>query len=313
MVSTTRDPVTSCRVPILQRVLGAALALAWLAGCQAPPADQPATQPGHDSKTADVSLPASFGDGWQRTGKPRVFAGGDLFNHINGGAELFMELGFARVQVARYARDDAELGLEIYEMKTPAAARALFYHFRGRGKPAANVPGRTVGNDYQVILQKGRFFVQVSNFSGRPAYTEALAALASAVWPSLPPDEPVALLDGLPLANRVARSARIIRGPVGLQALYPLGEGDVLQLKGEHFGVAADYDDPAGGTTTLLVVTYDDVATARAAFAHLCTNLDPYMELVTQTDRLLTFRDYEGRLATVTQRGRMCELRVQQP
>ena len=40
-----------------------------------------------------------FVAGWKRAEKPKVFAKKELFNYIDGGAELFLELGFENLVV----------------------------------------------------------------------------------------------------------------------------------------------------------------------------------------------------------------------
>lgn len=240
-------------------------------------------------------FPAAFADGWAQADAVRVYAGSDLFNHIDGAAELFVELGFARAGAVRYTRESAQLGLEVYEMTSPTAARALFYYYRGRGQAAEGVAGRNVGNAYQVLVQQGRYFVQVNNFTGDATLAAAVRTLANEVQRMLPADEPVALLDLLPTEKRIAGSERIIRGPVGLQSVCELGAGDVLQLQGATFGVAADYPLPTGETQTVLVVPYANDTAANAAFTHFTTHLDPYLKVLTLTPTRLEFRDAEGR------------------
>ncbi len=258
-------------------------------------------------------LPQTCGHGWERAAPPHVFVGPDLFNHINGAAELFVELGFRRVRVAEYQRDGHELDLDLYEMTSPTAARALFYHFRGRGQPAANVPGRNVGNAYQVILQKGPCFVQVSNATGSAELVPAMATLAAEIWHRLPTDQPIPLLDRLPATDRIANTARIIRGPVGLDALFPLGQGDVLKLGGRTFAVAADYQTPRDETYTLLIVPYDSPAAARAALDHLRMNLDAYYQIITDERRRLVFRDLDDRFGIVTRKDHVLALKLAAP
>jgi len=180
-------------------------------------------------------------------------------------------------------------------MTSATAARGLFCYYRGKGQPAAGVAGRNVGNAYQVLVQQGRYFVQVNNFTGDPTLEPAVRVLANDVQRLLPADAPVALLDLLPTEKRIAGSERIVRGPVGMQSVCELGAGDVLQLRGETFGVAADYTLPTSATQTVLVVPYASEAAAREAFGHFTAHLDPYLEVLSRTSTRLAFRDAEGR------------------
>jgi hypothetical protein len=289
------------------------LAAAALAGCRGPAPPRQATTkppPVEDRSPPERGGPAEFGAGWKRAAPPRVFEGADLFNHIDGAAELFLELGFRRVVVERYRRAGAELRLDLYEMEDPAGARGLYYHFRGPGEAVPGVAGRNVGNRYQIIMQKGRYFAQVNNFHGDEDRIADMVALANRVWAALPDDEAIEILKLLPDAERVAGSEVIIRGVYTLQTLYTLGAGDVLRLAGQTYGVAADYHAPNGSTFTRLIVPYRDATSARAAYDHLVANLDPHLELLEQDESTIVFRDRDGEYGVATLAGHVLELRL---
>ncbi|MCX6560264.1 MAG: hypothetical protein NTZ26_07090, partial [Candidatus Aminicenantes bacterium] len=59
-----------------------------------------------------------FAPGWAKAGPLRTFTGQDLFNQIDGGAELFLEFGFARMRLQAFARGKSELTLNAYEMES---------------------------------------------------------------------------------------------------------------------------------------------------------------------------------------------------
>ena len=75
---------------------------------------------------AIVVPPDSFAPGWKKSGALREFPGSRLFDHIDGGAELFLEFGFKRLCLQRYEKGKDVLALEIYEMESPEAALGLY-------------------------------------------------------------------------------------------------------------------------------------------------------------------------------------------
>ena len=87
--------------PIIQRCASVGLAF-LLVGL--PAAAQTA-------KNESAIPPATFAPGWAAAGALRTFSGQDLFNQIDGGAELFLEFGFANLRLQAYARDKSELTL----------------------------------------------------------------------------------------------------------------------------------------------------------------------------------------------------------
>jgi hypothetical protein len=249
-------------------------------------------------------------EGWTPAAPPRRFVGADLFNHINGAAEVFLELGFRRVWVQSYDRDNTSLDLQIYEMESPAAARAMFLRLRGKGTAAPGVTGRNVGNRYQITAQQSRFFVQVNNPEGNEGDTPAMAELANRTLQSLPADEEVSILAILPNEGKVPGSEAIVRGPYTLQSICTLGEGDVLHMKGQVFGAAADYETKADGRFTRLVIPYPDADAARAAFANLQGHLDPELRPVRHDERSIVFQDYRNQFGIVAIRQNTIDIRV---
>jgi len=249
-------------------------------------------------------------EGWVSAAPPRRFVGADLFNHIDGAAEVFLELGFRRVLVQGFDRGENTIDVLIYEMQDAPAARAMFLRLRGKGTGVPGVSGRNVGNRYQITAQQSRFFVQVNNPAGNEIDTPAMAELANRTLRSLPADEEVGILAVLREEGKVPGSEAIVRGPYTLQSICTLGEGDVLQMHGQVSGVAADYETKAAGRFTRLVIPYPDADAARAAFAILRSHLDPELRPVRQGERSIVFQDYRNQFGDAALRENTIEIRV---
>ena len=68
---------------------------------------------------ADIIPPKdNFVKGWVKSGQTLRFTKNDLYGHINGGAELFLEFGFNELLVQRYEKGGEEITLEIYILWT---------------------------------------------------------------------------------------------------------------------------------------------------------------------------------------------------
>jgi hypothetical protein len=137
-----------------------------------------------------------------------------------------------------------------------------------------------------------------------------LVKTAAEIVFKLPADAPVPALDALPKAGLVAGSERILRGGFGLQAIYTLGDGDMLQLGGTITAVAGEYKDAALGPHARIVADYPTPAQAAAVLKHIRASLDSYLQLVTMTDARLVFQDYEKKFGVVTATGRRLEVVV---
>ena len=250
-----------------------------------------------------------FSGAWKKNGPMKVFRSEDLYGHINGGAEAFLELGFDQLTVQKYRDGANELAIEIYRMTDPTAARAIYLARCGKETPDPALKERHTASRQQILLQRNRYYLVLYNTAGGAANAPMLVKAAQAIVPTLPADAPVPALALLPPAGLVPGSARIIRGPVGLQALYTLGDGDILQLGGKITAAAGDYKD-AAGANTLIVVDYLSPAAATAAFKHLKANLDTYLKPASATDSRLVFQDYEKKFGVASVNGKRLEIRL---
>ena len=247
--------------------------------------------------------------GWKTSGKPRTFISQDLFNHIDGGAELFLEFGFARLRVQAYTDGASELSAAVYEMESATSALGIYLMKMGKETPFADVAARNSSETAQLNIVKGRYFVQIDNFDEKPAPRAAAVALANAVLALIPEEKPEPVLDLLPAGKRVAASERLVRGPYGLQPYYTFGEGDILRLGGRIFAALAEYEAADGSRFTRLIVPCADAAAAAAALENLGANLDPYLKRLETKPGRLAFIDFEKKYGAAELRGNILDIR----
>jgi len=252
---------------------------------------------------------ATFAPGWASAGALRTFTGQDLFNQIDGGAELFLEFGFANLRLQAYMRDKAELTLGAYEMESAAAALGVYLMKMGRETPFPEIAARNSGEEAQVTIVKGRYFVQVDNLGDVPASKAEAAALANAFLAGVDAESGPTPLDALPSEGRVPGSERLIRGPYGLQPYFTFGEGDILSLGGRVFGALANFRRPDGAAFDRLIVPYPDAGASAAALAHLKANLDTYIKVTADRSDSFDFVDYRSMKGFVARSGAVLDIR----
>ena len=255
-----------------------------------------------------VLPPGGFLGAWERAGAPRVFSGTELYEHIDGGAELFYELGFERLTTQTYRSGDDEVGVELYRLADPEAALGIYLARCGREIPAAGLTDRHTAGRHQVLLVRERFFLVLDNLSGKPERATALVSFAHEIASRLPAGHGVDLLDLLPRAGRVPGSERLVRGPLGLEALIVLGEGDLLLLGGRVTAVAARYEATGdAGSHYLLLARYPDEQAAAHAFRNLAGRVDPELRVLASDAARLVLQDYSQRFAVVS----LCHTRIE--
>lgn len=251
----------------------------------------------------------SFASGWAKAGALRSFTGQDLFNQIDGGAELFLEFGFIKLRLQAYARGKAELTLNAYEMESAASALGIYLMKMGQETPYSEIAARNSSEEAQMTIFKGRWFVQVDNMGDEPAAKAEAVALANAFLAGVADEAAVSPLASLPGEDKVAGTERLIRGPYGLQPYFTFGGGDILSQGGKVFGALAEYRISGGVTFTRLIVRYPTPEAAAAALAYLRANLDSYLKVTAERPDGFDFMDFQSKKGSVVLKNAQLDLR----
>ena len=266
-----------------------------------------------EERNDDRMPPSGFLGAWERDGEGKEFPGSNLYVHIDGGAEIFLELGFETLSVQRYAHEKNGIALEIYQMTDHAAALGIYLMKCGTETPDPGFSERHTSGPYQVLFVKGKSYVKINNTEGTRAASDALLEFARYAEERIPGEvtggDPFAALPG---EGRIAGTERVIRGRFTLELIYTLGKGDVLLLKEKNVtAITADYTDEKGlEPYTLILAKYKSEGEAKEAFNNLSGNLDPYIEKTSSTGTALAFKGYSGKFGRVEVKGPRIEIKV---
>jgi hypothetical protein len=247
----------------------------------------------------ELNLPDQLDEKWIALKPVRHFNGEELYSHINGGAELFLEFGFENLSVCKYSDDKVSFDLEIYKMENFISALGIYLNKTGAESPIKEIPARNTANLYQIVITSGRYFIMVNNFSGDKDVYSSMISLSQQIVNQIDTEDDKDVFDLLPTQNIIEDSKIIFRGPFGLQSVYTFGKGDVLLLGGKIFGVGASYDLGLEKHITRLVIPYPDQIEAQNAFENLISNLDSYHEIVKKFDNHFVFKDFNQEYGSV--------------
>lgn len=260
---------------------------------------------------AEIRLPADdCVPGWKQAGQRVCYNGAELFDYIDGGAELFLEFGFERVVIQKYRNDNDEIAIEIYAMNDGEAALGIYLMCCGQETPVVGIGSRNSGDRHQFTVLHGRYMVRVNNFRGRAELMPVMVKLTQQLVSEPAADKKSALLDALPEAGLVAGSLRLLRGPVALQSIYTLGPGDILLQSNKLFAVSGDYRMPDGQTYTTILARYPGPEQALEAYRHVADNLDSYLQIVSHDKQRLVFVDYQQKYGRVEVRDRVLDIKL---
>ncbi|MGB7971590.1 MAG: DUF6599 family protein [Candidatus Deferrimicrobiaceae bacterium] len=189
---------------------------------------------------------------WTATEPPRTFGPNNLYEEIDGEAELFLPYGFRELTVGFLhpaGNEKAEVRLEIFRQATPRDAFGVFSQQRFPDQEVADVgAAKAIVSDTSLDFFQGFRFVRIraaSRSAGR-SDLESLGREVSALLPGTddPPPETEALrIPGLVDGSLVFHRRAIL----GYEVLAP--------------GYEAKYAMP-GTSATLLLITPEDAGPA---------------------------------------------------
>ncbi|MBN1223864.1 MAG: hypothetical protein JXB23_11500 [Candidatus Aminicenantes bacterium] len=254
-----------------------------------------------------------FVKGWMRHEQSRHFIKSNLFDYINGGADLFLEFGFEELTLQYYRNDQSEIGLEAYRMENAEAALGIYLMKKGKETPHPDVPARNSADRLQFTILKNNYFILVNNFDGKESLIPVMVVLAGKILAAIPEGTATGMLSVLPRKNLVEGSELLVRGPVSLQPIFTFGDGDILRMEGDVFGVVGDYKDRDGTAFTMIVIPYPDEEAAEAAYNHLIGNLDSYLKIVKKDETGFSFKDYKSEFGLVRRERNTLTIKIHLP
>jgi hypothetical protein len=201
---------------------------------------------------------------WESEGPWKSFCGRELFNHINGGAELYLTYEFKEVKVKKYtAYDGSFISLEIYNMGNSGDAYGIFSVERDDEEA-----GIGQGSEYgggMLRFWKGRYFVSITTTARenevRPEIFKLAQIVESAITKTGPPPP---IVKSVPVEN-LKGTSYFHRHQV-LNRKYYLSDENILLLDDNTESVLAEYHSPRG-SAYLLRVEYPHAEASQKAYS----------------------------------------------
>lgn len=246
-------------------------------------------------------LPAS-GDiaGWKLSGQPRNYRGDQLFEMINGGAGIYHEYGFRQVLSAEYADASGKsIGLEIYEMTSPASAYGIYTFKIGDNGKAMSIGQEAMLQDYYLNFWKGNLLVTVIGRDSEERTLQGVVELAKAV------DARITNTGERPdLANLLLREPlgfshpKYVRGPLGVMNSHLFEAVNISGFREGMIGVVEDCQ--------AFVFRFADKGECAEAFKRITSSLnnDPKFMNHTRNGHQYSMLGAEKEVVVINQLGR---------
>lgn len=167
--------------------------------------------------------------GWKLS-EEEHFPGQKLFDHINGGADIYYEYGFVQVHVGYYQKNDQEILVERYQMTDRMAAYGI--HSITRDITAPELPSPYYGRIYDFYLDciHGNDYIKIINYDTL-SHEERMMILKSLIPDPVGPRGLKEIFSILP-EKRIPGSEIIFRGALGVRNFCILGQEKIFDFGG---------------------------------------------------------------------------------
>lgn len=196
-----------------------------------------------ESAQYQLYLPDTI-EGWSLSDKPDIFTGDDLFQHINGGAEIYHEYGFNKVISGVYKNKDLKsINVEIYEMKNAEAAYGIYSFKTAKEGKLVDLNG-SPGNleDYYLNFVAGKFKITLVGFDSKKDTIAGILDIAKNISKILPKSNffMPEISNELKIVRIKPIHTKYIRGELALFNIYKFADLNLFNIKE---GVVGYYED----------------------------------------------------------------------
>ena len=219
-----------------------------------------------DTKESDLTqlLPLSM-TGWERTDDDRYYDEENLFNYINGGAELYISYGFNNVISRRYSKNgNSQIVVEIFDMVNSRNAYGVFTHVREEMDESYG-QGSQLYED-AILFWKSRYYISVISLDESEEAQLTIRKIAEYIDNSITETgELPEVLKIIPEKGLVFESILYFHHPVWINSLYYISDENILNIDNQTNCILATYGDKQD-RLYLLAIEYSTIEDAKKAF-----------------------------------------------
>ena len=218
-------------------------------------------------------------EGWIIAEKDQVYGPNNLYEYIDGGAELFLSYGFQQMMSRIYiSTDQPDIIVDVFDMETSYNAYGVFSYSREKedttfGQGSQYVPGL-------LLFWKNRFYISILFNPETDKARQAAFYIARHIESSINSEGPLPdILKLLPETSLLKETIRYFRHHIWLNSYHFISNENILHINDNTDAVLAKYGKKED-TQLLLIVIYPgelEAETARDNF------ISSYLPILSQT------------------------------
>jgi hypothetical protein len=175
---------------------------------------KPAVIPAAEKTKLQALLPAAA--------RPHFYRS-DLYEYIDGGAEIYHQYGLAALAHQEYRAGDTDVTVDIYDMSEPLRAFGIYAAERSPGYHFIAIGAEGYSNEGMLNFLQGAYYVKLLGFSDSGKSAAVLEDAARSISRKIGGGRTVPqVIDWLPAGGLVDRSQKyVIKEPIGHECLSP--------------------------------------------------------------------------------------------
>jgi len=202
--------------------------------------------------------------GWKKASPPDTYDKTNLFDYIDGGAELYISYNFQKLLAVRYkGAGDEEIVIDMFDMGNSFDAYGLFSHGRERED---GLMGQ--GSEYNaglLALWKDRFYISILAYPETEAKKTLVLGFGRKLAEAIPREGGIPPVIGqLPKTGLIPESVRYFHHYIWINSHFFIANENILLIDDETQAVLAKYKTD-GKPVPLLVALYPDESKAGQA------------------------------------------------
>jgi hypothetical protein len=215
-------------------------------------------------------------NGWQKSAKTAFYTPKNLFEYINGGAELYISYSFKHVLAQKYTKANLpEISVDVFDMGSSVNAFGVFSHSR---EDLDHSVSEDVESEYAsglLTFWKGRYYISILAYPETEEKKQTVLALGRHIAGLIKEkSEKPSLIDQLPTEHLIKESIRYFHHYIWLNSYFFISNQNILFIDEDTEAVLASYKEK-GNRYFVLLVSYPDKMKTEAAHRSFLKNYLP--------------------------------------
>ncbi|MBM4307249.1 MAG: hypothetical protein FJ115_10570 [Deltaproteobacteria bacterium] len=175
--------------------------------------------------------------GWKQSGEVDTFNPKNLYEYINGAADLYLTYDFEELKVVEYQNEKkASVTVDVYRQKTPLLAFGIYSQERLSGAKFLDIGVQAYYEKGFLNFLTGPYYVKISAVNTGPEDQDVLIAFAKKVAENLGPKGSFpAILSSFPVEGKKKNSEMFISKNLLGYAFFQSGFTADYGLQGKNF------------------------------------------------------------------------------